>query len=156
MDKVNVFCYNLIILTVRKRVAPETRWKDRAMDKGSPPKVLLYIEDDPANRVLVKRIMEAQGYRVLEAETGAEGLEIAQAELPGVILVDINMPGMDGFEVVAQLKELPRTASVPVIAVTAMVMKGDRERTLEAGCADYIEKPIDVDRLPEQVAAVLR
>jgi len=118
--------------------------------------VLLYIEDDPANRVLVKRIMEAQGYRVLEAETGAEGLEIAKAELPGVILVDINMPGMDGFEVMAQLKELPRTASVPVIAVTAMVMKGDRERTLEAGCADYIEKPIDVDRLPEQVAAVLR
>ncbi len=126
------------------------------MDKSSPPKVLLYIEDDPANRVLVKRIMEAQGYRVLEAETGAEGLAIAQAELPGVILVDINMPGMDGFEVMAQLKELPRTASVPVIAVTAMVMKGDRERTLEAGCADYIEKPIDVDRLPEQVAAVLR
>ncbi len=126
------------------------------MDKRYPPKVLLYIEDDPANRILVRRVMEAQGYRVLEAGSGAEGVAIAQAEQPGVILVDINMPDMDGFEVMARLKETPRTASVPVIAVTAMVMKGDRERTLEAGCADYIEKPIDVDLLPEQVAAVLR
>ncbi len=126
------------------------------MDKRYPPKVLLYIEDDPANRILVRRVMEAQGYRVLEAGSGAEGVAIAQAEQPGVILVDINMPDMDGFEVMARLKQTPRTASVPVIAVTAMVMKGDRERTLEAGCADYIEKPIDVDLLPEQVAAVLR
>ena len=126
------------------------------MDTSFPPKVLLYIEDDLANRILVRRVMEAQGYRVLEAEGGTEGLAIAQTEQLGVILVDIHMPGMDGFEVIARLKEMPTTAAVPVIAVTAMVMKGDRERTLEAGCADYIEKPIDVDLLPEQVAAVLR
>jgi two-component system cell cycle response regulator DivK len=126
------------------------------MDNNPPPKVILYVEDDPANRILVRRVMEAQGYRVLEAENGKQGLEIAQTEQPGVILVDINMPEMDGFEVMARLRAMPQTASVPIIALTALVMKGDRERTLEAGCSGYIEKPIDVDLLPEQVAAVLR
>jgi len=126
------------------------------MGEDSPPKVILYIEDDPANRILVRRVMEAQGYRVLEAENGVQGLEIAQTEQLGVILVDIHMPEMDGFEVMARLRAMPNSASVPIIALTAMVMKGDRERTLEAGCSGYIEKPIDVDLLPEQVAAVLR
>ena len=125
------------------------------MNRDSPPKVLLYIEDDLANRILVRRVMEAQGYRVLDAEDGPQGLKIAQAEQLGVILVDIHMPGMDGFEVMAQLRAIPSTASVPLVAVTAMVMKGDRERTLEAGCSAYIEKPIDVDLLPDQIAAVL-
>lgn len=126
------------------------------MGEDSPPKAILYIEDDPANRILVRRVMEAQGYRVLEAENGVQGLEIAQTEQLGVILVDIHMPEMDGFEVMARLRAMPNSASVPIIALTAMVMKGDRERTLEAGCSGYIEKPIDVDLLPEQVAAVLR
>jgi two-component system cell cycle response regulator DivK len=135
---------------------PATKRKDEAMDKNPPPKVILYIEDDPANRILVRRVMEAQGYRVLEAENGMRGLEIAQTERLGAILMDIHMPEMDGFEVMAHLRATPATASVPVIALTAMVMKGDRERTLEAGCSGYIQKPIDVDLLPEQVAAVLR
>jgi two-component system cell cycle response regulator DivK len=126
------------------------------MDRNPPPKAILYIEDDPANRILVRRVMEAQGYRVLEAESGMQGLEIAQTEQFGVILVDIHMPEMDGFEVMAHLRAMPETASVPIIALTAMVMKGDRERTLAAGCSGYIQKPIDVDLLPEQVTAVLR
>ena len=125
------------------------------MDGTPPRKVILYIEDDPANRILVRRVMEAQGYRVLEAENGIQGLEIAKREHVGAILVDIHMPDMDGFEVMARLRTMPQTASVPMIALTAMVMKGDRERTLEAGCSGYIQKPIDVDLLPEQVAAVL-
>jgi two-component system cell cycle response regulator DivK len=125
------------------------------MDKTPPQKVILYIEDDPANRILVRRVLEAEGYRVLEAENGIQGLQIAQTEQLGAILVDIHMPDMDGFEVMARLKAIPRIASVPLIALTAMVMKGDRERTLEAGCSGYIEKPIDVDLLPEQVASVL-
>jgi len=125
------------------------------MDGNPPRKVILYIEDDPANRILVRRVMEAQGYRVLEAENGMQGLEIAKREQVGAILVDIHMPEMDGFEVMACLRAMPQTASVPIIALTAMVMKGDRERTLEAGCSGYIQKPIDVDLLPEQVAAVL-
>ena len=126
------------------------------MDRVPPRKAILYIEDDPANRILVRRVLEAEGYRVLEAENGIQGLEIARAEQLGAILVDIHMPEMDGFEVMTQLKSMPATASVPVIALTAMVMKGDRERTLEAGCSGYIEKPIDVDLLPAQVASVLR
>jgi two-component system cell cycle response regulator DivK len=126
------------------------------MDRVPPRKAILYIEDDPANRILVRRVLEAEGYRVLEAENGLQGLEIARAEQLGAILVDIHMPEMDGFEVMTQLKSMPATASVPVIALTAMVMKGDRERTLEAGCSGYIEKPIDVDLLPAQVASVLR
>ena len=126
------------------------------MDKIPPRKVILYIEDDPANRILVRRVLEAEGYRVLEAENGLQGLEIAQSEQLGAILVDIHMPDMDGLEVMTRLRSMPMTASVPVIALTAMVMKGDRERTLEAGCSGYIEKPIDVDLLPAQVASVLR
>ena len=125
------------------------------MDRVPPQKAILYIEDDPANRILVRRVLEAEGYRVLEAENGIQGLEIAQAERLGAILVDIHMPEMDGFEVMTRLRSMPTTASVPIIAVTAMVMKGDRERTLEAGCSGYIEKPIDVDLLPVQVASVL-
>jgi two-component system cell cycle response regulator DivK len=126
------------------------------MDKIPPRKAILYIEDDPANRILVRRVLEAEGYRVLEAENGLQGLEIAQSEQLGAILVDIHMPDMDGFEVMTRLRSMPMTASVPVIALTAMVMKGDRERTLEAGCSSYIEKPIDVDLLPAQVASVLQ
>jgi two-component system cell cycle response regulator DivK len=125
------------------------------MDQHPPQQVILYIEDDPANRILVRRVLEAEGYRVLEAENGIRGLEIAQREQLGAVLVDIHMPDMDGFEVMARLRTIPRTASVPIIALTAMVMKGDRERTLQAGCSAYIEKPIDVDLLPEQIALVL-
>lgn len=125
------------------------------MDNTPPPKTVLYIEDDAANRILVRRVLEAAGYRVLEAESGLQGLEIARAEELGAVLVDIHMPDMDGFEVMARLRAIPASASVPIIALTAMVMKGDRERTLEAGCSAYIEKPIDVDLLPQQVAAVM-
>jgi two-component system cell cycle response regulator DivK len=125
------------------------------MDKNPPQKAILYIEDDPANRILVRRVLEAEGYRVLEAANGVQGLQIAQTEQLGAILVDIHMPDMDGFEVMARLRAIPRAASVPIVAVTAMVMQGDRERTLEAGCSGFIEKPIDVDLLPKQVASVL-
>ncbi len=116
---------------------------------------ILYIEDDVPNRILVKRVLEAEGFRVVEAGNGRQGLEVAQRERPALILVDISMPGMDGFEVTARLKALPGLSTVPIIAVTANVMKGDREKTLAAGCSGYIEKPIDVDLLPRQLAAFL-
>jgi two-component system cell cycle response regulator DivK len=117
---------------------------------------ILYIEDDLPNRVLIKRVLEAEGYEVMEAESGREGLLIAQAKRPALILVDINLPEMDGFEVTARLRAMPELGAVPIIAVTANVMKGDREKTLAAGCSGYIEKPIDVDLLPVQLAAFLR
>ncbi len=118
-------------------------------------RTILYVEDDFANRTLVRRVLEAEGYRVLEAENGPQGIEVAQRERPTLILVDINMPGMDGYELTARLKGLDELRPVPIIALTANVMMGDRERTLAAGCAGYIQKPIDVDRLPGQVAAFL-
>lgn len=119
-----------------------------------PPKVL-YIEDNPDNRMLVKRILEAEGYQVIGAEDGIVGLRLAQEVQPDVILVDINLPEIDGYEVTGRLRALEGMAEVPIIALTANVMKGDREKTLAAGCSGYIQKPVDVDLLPVQLALFL-
>lgn len=123
---------------------------------GKNSATILYIEDDLPSRILVRRVLEAEGHRVLEAADGLQGVEMARAERPELILVDINMPEVDGFEVTARLRAQPELGSVPIIALTANVMKGDRERTLAAGCSSYIQKPIDVDLLPVQLAAFLR
>jgi len=116
---------------------------------------ILYIEDNRDNRVLVKRVLEVEGYEVVEAEDGWVGLRAAQTQRFDLILVDINLPEVDGYEVTARLKQLETAQDVPIIAITANVMKGDREKTLAAGCSGYIQKPIDVDLLPMQVAAFL-
>ena len=118
-------------------------------------RTILYIEDDLPSRILVRRVLEAEGYRVVEAESGLEGIAAARTEQPLLILVDINMPDMDGLEVTARLRAMPELGSVPIVALTANVMKGDRERTLEAGCSGYIQKPIDVDLLPVQLGAYM-
>jgi two-component system cell cycle response regulator DivK len=112
---------------------------------------ILYIEDDFQNRVLVRRILGAYGYSVVEAEDGARGIQLAQELVPDLILMDINLPEMDGYEITKRLKDLPVLAHVPIIAMTANVMKGDREKTQAAGCDGYIAKPIDVDQLPDQI-----
>jgi two-component system cell cycle response regulator DivK len=117
---------------------------------------ILYIEDNPGNRMLVKRVLEAEGYSFSEATDGASGLEVAAQEPPDLILLDINLPEIDGYDLARRFRDIPVLQDVPILAVTANVMKGDRERTLEAGCDGYIQKPIDVDRLPEQVKAALR
>jgi CheY-like chemotaxis protein len=117
---------------------------------------ILYIEDNRDNRILVRRVLEAEGYRVLEAPDGPTGIKIARTSRPALILMDINLPAVDGFQVTSQLKAMQELRDVPIVAVTANVMKGDREKTLEAGCSGYIQKPIDIDLLPEQVAAFLR
>lgn len=116
---------------------------------------VLYIEDDQANRILVRRVLEAEGYDVLEAEDGQQGLEVASDERPDLILVDISMPDMDGYEVATRLRRMDEVGRVPIVALTANVMKGDRERALEAGCSGYIQKPLDIDVLPTQVASFL-
>lgn len=125
------------------------------MSEQVDPPSILYIEDDLANRTLVKRILEAEGYRVLEAESGNEGLEIARDQRPALIFVDISMPDMDGYEVTRQLRRMDGVRGTPIVALTANVMKGDREKSLEAGCTDYIQKPLDVDRLPITVVDLL-
>ncbi len=117
---------------------------------------ILYIEDNPENRLLVRRILEAEGYTVVEATDGPTGLEMARQSLPDLILLDINLPEVDGYQMVGRLRSLPGLGGVPIIALTANVMKGDRERTLAAGCDGYIQKPVDVDTLPAQIAGFLR
>jgi two-component system cell cycle response regulator DivK len=117
---------------------------------------ILYIEDNFDNRLLVRRVLEAEGYRVIEAEDGVQGLDYLQSETPDLVLMDINLPEMDGYEMTKRLKQLPSMMKVPVIAMTANVMKGDREKTIAAGCDGYIPKPIDIDALPVQIARFLR
>ena len=112
---------------------------------------ILYVEDNLANRLLVKRILEAAGHTVLEAVDGLEGIRVAQETIPDLILMDINIPGMDGYEATTKLKGIPELKNTPIIALTAKVMAGDREMALTAGCDGYIPKPIDVDMLPSQV-----
>lgn len=126
------------------------------MNEKEEPPVILYIEDNRDNRILVKRILEAEGYRVLEAANGPEGIEQARITRPALVLVDINLPDVDGYEVTARLKASEEFKDTPIVALTANVMRGDREKSLASGCCGYIEKPIDVDQLPAQVAAFLQ
>jgi two-component system cell cycle response regulator DivK len=116
---------------------------------------ILYIEDNPGNRMLVKRILEAEGYAVMEATDGPSGLEVAAQERFDLILLDINLPEIDGYDLAKRMRDMPNLKDVPILAVTANVMQGDRERTLEAGCDGFIPKPIDVDKLPEQIRTAL-
>ncbi len=122
----------------------------------SDQKTILYIEDNPDNRLLVRRILSVHGYRLLEAEHASKALEVLQQEIPDLILMDINMPEMDGYTLTAKIRRIPTLANIPVIALTANVMKGDRERTLEAGCDGYIQKPVDVDSFPDQIAKYIK
>jgi two-component system cell cycle response regulator DivK len=117
---------------------------------------ILYIEDNLENRTLVKRVLEAEGYVVLEADDGPSGLRMIEEEIPALILMDINLPEIDGYEVTTQLRQMEALDSVPIVALTANVLRGDRERSLDAGCDGYIQKPIDVDLLPAQIGAFLR
>src|SRR5918911_3204474 len=117
---------------------------------------ILYIEDNRENRMLVRAILEAEGYTVIDAEDGLSGIEAAIREEPALILLDVNLPAVDGYEVVAIIKSFPAFATTPVIAVTAYAMEGDRQRTLVAGCDGYIQKPIDVDAFPRQVAEFMQ
>ena len=116
---------------------------------------ILYIEDNPDNRMLVKRVLEAEGYQLLEAANAQDGLQQVLAQTPDLILMDINLPEVDGYTTTARIKATPGLGAVKIVAVTANVMKGDREKTLAAGCDGYITKPIDVDLLPGQIARFL-
>ncbi len=126
-----------------------------APKKGKANTRVLYIEDNPENLLLVRRVLERQGYEVLAAQTGLEGLEMAAAEQPDLILLDINLPEFDGYALASRLKQMEGLRETPIVAVTANVMAGDKERSLVAGCDGYIEKPIDVIQFPEQIKAFL-
>lgn len=117
---------------------------------------ILCVEDNPENRLLVRRILLAEGYSVLDAGNAFEGLQLALAHQPDLILLDVNLPQIDGLTLASRLKSYPTLRRIPLVAITANVMRGDRERSLAAGCDGYIQKPIDVDMLPGQVARFLQ
>ncbi len=116
-------------------------------------KKILLVEDNPVNRRLAVFLLRSQGYQVSEATTAPEAFAFLERERPDLIVMDIQLPGMDGLEVTRKLKEQPATADIPVIAVTSYAMKGDREKALAAGCAGYVTKPIDKNTFIQEVAA---
>jgi signal transduction histidine kinase len=121
------------------------------MSDQSSQFTILYIEDNADNQRLVKRILEARGYQVLLANDGPGGLELARETMPALVLVDINIPGLDGYETTTRLRSLPHLKGVPILALTADSRLGVRERSLVAGCSGFLVKPIDPRRLADQI-----
>jgi len=105
------------------------------------PKKVLVVEDDPDNRRIVTKVLSVEGYQVVEATDGVEALAQARAEHPDLILMDLALPNMDGWEATRRLKSDPATRTIPVVALTAVAMRGDEERARAAGCDDYVSKP---------------
>jgi two-component system cell cycle response regulator DivK len=117
---------------------------------------ILYIEDNLDNRTLIRRVLEAEGFIVLEAGNATEALRVFQYQIPDLILMDINMPDVDGYTFTKQLKHMPTFKQVPIIAITANAMKGDQERSFQAGCDAYIQKPVDIDHLSQQILGFVK
>lgn len=113
---------------------------------------ILLIEDNAVNLDLIQFLLESQGYRVREAATAEEAFEVLKTERPALIVMDIQLPGMDGLEATKKLKENPATRDIPVVAVTSYAMKGDRESAAAAGCVGYITKPIDKTTFLQEIA----
>jgi CheY-like chemotaxis protein len=116
---------------------------------------ILLVEDDEPNRDMLARRLTKQGYQVVVAVEGHEGMQLAQAQTPDLILMDLSLPLLNGWEATRRLKALPATRSIPVIALTAHAMVGDREKALDAGCDDYDIKPIEFSRLLDKIQTCL-
>ena len=116
----------------------------------SPP-LILVVEDAPDNQVLVEQVFQDSGYRVTCIQDGQAALDWLETNHPDLILLDLSLPEIDGWEVARQLKASDRTAKIPIIAVTAHAMKGDKEVAIAAGCDDYLTKPLDIDLLEASV-----
>lgn len=112
---------------------------------------ILYVEDNFENKLFVRRVIESMGHEMIEAETGLDSLTLAAEVRPHLILMDINIPGMDGLETTMKLKQNADLSHIPVIALTANAMKGDRERCLAAGCDGYMQKPVGVSDLRREI-----
>ena len=116
---------------------------------------LLLVEDNEMNRDMLSRRLQRRGYDVILAVDGEEGIKMAQTELPDLILMDMSLPLMDGWEATRRLKAAPETGSIPIVALTAHAMAGDRENAIEAGCDDYDTKPIEFSRLLAKIQSQL-
>jgi CheY-like chemotaxis protein len=114
------------------------------------PKILL-VEDNELNRDMLSRRLERRGFQVLIAVDGAQGVAMAQSEVPDLVLMDMSLPVLDGWEATRRLKAAPETRAVPIIALTSHAMVGDRDKAIEAGCDDYDTKPIELPRLLEKI-----
>ena len=116
---------------------------------------ILLVEDNEMNRDMLSRRLKRKGYDVVSATDGARGITMAQSEAPDLILMDISLPVMDGLQATRQLKALPDTQAIPIIALTAHAMAGDREKCLEAGCNDYATKPVEFPQLLAKIKSFL-
>ena len=116
---------------------------------------ILYVEDNPQNMRLVRKMLKSGGFDMLEAESGLAGLDMASRLVPDLILMDINLPDIDGVEATARIKANPRLTHIPVIALTANAMVGDRDRFLDAGCDGYLAKPVSKNELLNTVTFYL-
>jgi two-component system cell cycle response regulator DivK len=117
---------------------------------------ILLVEDNEMNRDMLTRRLQRRGYEVVVAVDGAQGLSMAQSEAPAIVLMDISLPVLDGWEATRRLKMAPETRSIPVIALTAHAMTGDRERCIEAGCDDFDTKPVEIARLVGKIETLLQ
>jgi len=117
---------------------------------------ILIVEDNPANQLLVSAVLEREGYRLELAGSAVEARQVLARGLPDLILMDIQLPGMDGLTFTRELKADPASNGIPVVALTALAMSGDRERALAAGCTGYISKPINTRTFADEVRAYLR
>ena len=117
---------------------------------------ILLVEDNEMNRDMLSRRLLRKGYAVVVATDGREGIAMARSEAPDLILMDMSLPLLDGWEATRQLKAAPETRSIPIIALTAHAMAGDREKAIEAGCDDYDTKPIEFTRLVDKIQALLK
>ena len=116
---------------------------------------ILLVEDNEMNRDMLSRRLERRGYHVVMAGDGQQGVEMAQTEAPDLILMDMSLPVIDGWEAARRIKQAPDTRGIPVIALTSHAMAGDREQALASGCDDYDTKPVDLPRLLEKMALLL-
>ena len=114
---------------------------------------ILLVDDDEMNRDMLSRRLQRKGYNVIMAIDGHEGMNAARSELPDLILMDMSLPVLDGWEATRQIKAMPETRSIPVIALTAHAMTGDREKAFKVGCDDYDTKPIDFKKLLLKIEA---
>jgi len=119
-------------------------------------RTVLIIEDNEQNRYLATFLLEQRGYEVIAAEDGAAGIRLAGERAPAMILLDIQLPGMDGYAVARHLRALEALVDTPIVAVTSYAMEGDREKSLEAGCDGYLEKPIDPETFVDEIERILR
>ena len=116
---------------------------------------ILLVEDNEMNRDMLSRRLERRGYEVIVAVDGEEGVARAKADAPDLVLMDLSLPGIDGWEATRQLKATDESRSIPVLALTAHAMAGDREKALEVGCDDFDTKPVDLPRLIQKIEALL-